>query len=333
MKKLKIKTKDTGKRIDVFLATSLPDTTRSQIQKLIKQELVTVNGQSATCHHKLKGGDIIEIGEEKKEPGLEASRPGSFFYSNSELSSGYPELSSESANIEIIDKTKEFLIINKPAHLTVHGANHIKSITLVDLLLKKFPSLKKIGEDPARPGIVHRLDKEVSGLMVIPRTQDSFDNIKMQFQKRIVKKTYTALVYGAINKEADEIKFPIKRSADGFKMAAIPETNKKKINLDGRISITEFRILKHFINYTLLQIRIKTGRTHQIRVHLLAYGHPIVGDNLYNTKKTREQNTKLNLNRLFLVANKLSFTDLKGKLCEYVIDLPLELTNFLKKIK
>ena len=108
-------------------------------------------------------------------------------------------------DVEIIEETPEYLVINKPAGLTVHGTKFVKGKTLVDVLLPKYPELTKIGEDPDRPGVVHRIDREVSGLMVVPRTQDSFDNIKEQFQKRTVNKNYTALVYEAIHKKEDEI--------------------------------------------------------------------------------------------------------------------------------
>lgn len=232
-----------------------------------------------------------------------------------------------------IKENKEFLVINKPAGLLVHGAGHIKEKTLADQLLKDYPGLAKVGEDPERPAIVHRLDKLVSGLMVIPKTQASFDNLKEQFQARKIGKEYTALVYGQIETDEGEIDFPIKRSSRGFKMAAIPKTIKKETNPDGRQAITEFRVIKKFINYALLKVKIKTGRTHQIRVHLLAFGHPIAGDDLYSTKKTREKNKKLNLGRIFLVATKLGFKDLDGVGQEFEIGLPKELEEVLEKVK
>ncbi|MCK4554834.1 RNA pseudouridine synthase [Candidatus Parcubacteria bacterium] len=234
---------------------------------------------------------------------------------------------------QTVFENNNFLVINKPAGLLVHSANHIKEPTLADQLLKKYPELIKIGEDPIRPGIMHRLDKQVSGLMAVAKTQVAFDHLKKQFQDRTIIKIYTALVYGKIEKDEDEINFPIQRSSKGHKMAALPLTTKGKFTEEGRQAITEFEVIKRFINYTLLKVKIKTGRTHQIRVHLAAYGHPVVGDDLYSTKKTKEKNKKLNLGRIFLVANKLSFIDLNGKQKTFKIDLPEELKNFLKKIK
>lgn len=254
-----------------------------------------------------------------------------------------------------IFENKDYLIINKPAGLLVHGADHIKEPTLVEQLLDNHPEIIKVGDDPARPGIIHRLDRDVSGLMIICKDQETFDSLKEQFQKRTVEKEYTALVYGKIEKDEGEIDFPIKRSSKGFKMAAVPASFTPSFNsadkpvplkararrvrrarlrlTTARQAITEFEVIKKFINYTLLRVKIKTGRTHQIRVHMLAYGHPLVGDNLYSTKKTREKNKKLNLGRVFLVANELSFYGQKGERRTYKINLPSELEGFLKKIK
>ena len=232
-----------------------------------------------------------------------------------------------------IFENNEYLIVDKPAGLLTHGAEHIKEKSLADLILEEYPKIKKIGEDPYRPGIVHRLDKLASGLLVIAKTQASFDNIKKQFQKRLVDKNYIALVYGQISKDEDEINFPIARSAKGYKMAALPLTDKKEKTQSGRIAITEFFVKKKFINYTLLGIKIKTGRTHQIRVHLSAYGHPIVGDDLYGTKKTKIKNAKLNLGRLFLFSHQLSFNDLSGKKQTFKASMPNDLKKILEKIK
>lgn len=311
-----------GDRLDKFLSEKYDIYSRSQVQKLIKSGKALVNKKVVTPHYKLKENDKIYFNPVilEEEGNKEKDIVRNFEFSE----------------IEIIDDNDEYLVINKPAGLIVHGGDSVREITLVDLLLESYPGLKKIGEDPLRPGIVHRIDKEVSGLMVIAKTQDSFDNLKNQFQKRTIKKEYTALVYGSIQKEKDEINFPIKRSTNGFKMAAMPITDKEGFNEDKegvRRAITDFQIIQRYINYTLLKVKIKTGRTHQIRVHMLAYGHPIVGDNLYNTKKTRELNDKIKLNRIFLAATSLAFSNLSGQVKNYEIKLPDELTIFLEKIK
>lgn len=232
-----------------------------------------------------------------------------------------------------IYENEEFLVINKPAGLLVHGAEHIDEPTLVDDLLRNYPALAKVGEDPDRPGIMHRLDKPVSGLLVIAKTPASFENLKRQFQERTIEKHYTALVYGRIDKDEDEITFQIKRSAQGNKMAALPLSDKGEAITDGRRAITEFSIMKRFINYSLIDVRIKTGRTHQIRVHMSAYGHPVVGDDLYGTKKTRIKNAKLNLGRIFLVATRLEFNDIAGERHNFTLPLPPDLQNFLDGLR
>ncbi|MDD5291176.1 MAG: RluA family pseudouridine synthase [Patescibacteria group bacterium] len=321
MEKLRITTKQAGERLDKFLAGQLPDFSRSQIQKIIKQGGVTASGKIVSSHYNLKEGDEIMV----SSPVRPAAKDSFLIFKKSNFS--FPE---------IIAETDEYLVINKPAGLVMHGTDPFKEESLAEILVKKYPELKKVGEDPERPGIVHRLDKEVSGLVVIAKTQDSFNNLKNQFQKRTMEKEYTALVYGQIGKDEDNILFPLKRSSDGSKMAALPITDREEKNVDKpgvRRAITGFKIIKKFINYTLLKVKIKTGRTHQIRVHMLSYGHPLVGDDLYSTKKTREQNKKLNLGRVFLVADKLSFYDLAGDKQTFTIDLPGELKEVLNKVK
>lgn len=234
---------------------------------------------------------------------------------------------------KIIDKTKDYLIVRKPAGILTHGAEHIQEDNLADQLKRDFPELEKIGEDPWRPGIVHRLDKLASGLLIIPRTNEFFEYIKKKFQNREIKKVYTALCYGTIEKDEVDIDFPIKRSSQGNKMAALPTTVNGKANFDGRYASTYIKVEKRYINYTLLKIRIHTGRTHQIRVHLSAYGTPLVGDDLYATKKTKAKNQKLNLGRIFLMANELEFLDMAGNTKNYQIELDKELVEFLNKIK
>lgn len=317
-----ISEKQTKQRLDKFLFDHRDENgqsfSRQQIQKLIKQGLITVNNQTTKPHYLTKEKDLIIINDNWE------------LLSKEKTIIAQPIKHKEPLNI--LAETAEFMVINKPAGLAVHGGTD-GAITLADILISQYPKLIKVGDDPARPGIVHRLDKDVSGLMVIAKTQDSFDNLKKQFQQRKIIKKYTALVYGQINLDNDTISFPVRRSADGFKMSALPLTKKGQPNKDGRLAITEFSILKRFINYTLLKIKIKTGRTHQIRVHLSAYDHPIVGDNIYSTAKNRAQNNKLDLDRIFLVADELSFTDIAGHEQKFIITLPDQLKNLLEKIK
>ena len=323
MIEIKITKENKGSRTDKFLAEILPadfelEITRSQIQKLIKEDLITLNDKSFNSSYKLKEGDVINIIKTKvKEKDTT------------------PALKKLNLKIEdiIIEETEDYIIINKPAGIIVHDYEHIMEETLVDVLLEKYPEIRQIGEDPARPGIVHRIDREVSGLMVIARNQNSFDSLKEQFKDRSIKKYYKTLVYGEVVKDHDEIRFPITRSKSRYKMAALPETVKGEKQELGKIAVSEFDVIQRLINYTLLKVKILTGRTHQIRVHLSAYGNPLVGDDVYTTNKLREKNNKKKLGRIFLVAFYLSFKDLKGEVKEFEIELPKVLTEFLKTAK
>ena len=163
--------------------------------------------------------------------------------------------------------------------------------------------------------------------MVLALTQDSFDNLKRQFQKRQVEKHYQALVYGQIAKAEDRITFPLERSASGKKMAARP------MGSEGKVAITEFKILERLINYTFIEVNLKTGRTHQIRAHMAAYGNPIVGDRVYSTANTRRLYKKTGLDRIFLNSVFLSFTDLAGVRKSFEAPLNAELQDFLAKAK
>ena len=279
-------------------------------------------------------------------------------------------------DIKIISDQKDYLVILKPAGLIVHRGNGIKEKTLIDYIVELYPEIEKVGDDPDRPGVVHRLDKEASGLMVIAKNNDSFEHLKNEFKKRKVKKEYTALVCGKIAKEYGIIDFPIKRSSQGYKMAAIPspqneeeevllktskeeyqkysekedeETSKtderdygKKSNREkgslkalekSRQAITEFKVAKEFINFTLLKVTIKTGRTHQIRVHFYAYGNPLLGDMLYKNKKSKIQTQKVKPGRIFLMADCLGFKDQEGNWQEFKADLDQDLKDILNKIK
>jgi len=233
---------------------------------------------------------------------------------------------------KLIFENQDYLVIYKPAGLLTHSTLKKKEESLADQLLQDFPEIKDVGDYPEeRPGIVHRLDKFVSGLLIIARNQETFQYFKQEFKNRKIIKNYLALVYGKIEKEDDTINFPIQRSSKGFKMSALPLINKGFKNEIGREAITNFEVIKKFINFTLLKVNIKTGRTHQIRVHFFAYSHPIVGDTLYYTQKTKRKNEKLALNRFFLIANELEFIDNKQENKKFIIDLDQDLKDFLKE--
>lgn len=287
-------------RLDKFLTSELADFSRSQIQKMIKNGEIVVNGAKATPHQPLKTGDVIFLKKIVK-----------------------PKIAPLAKEPQIITDTADYLIINKPAGLIVHGAKGIKEKTLTDWLIKKYPVVKKVG-DPTRPGLVQRLDREASGLMVIAKTQKMFNHLKEQFQKHLIKKEYWGLAHGNISKNEGVINFPLLRSKTSGKIVAKPAGE------TGKASITEFAVLKRFTNHTYLNLTLKTGRSHQLRAHMQAYGHPLVGDQLYKNKKNKE---KIKLDRIFLHSHLLGFFDLNNHWQEYQSDLPEQLNNILINLK
>lgn len=299
-----------GERLDKFLVKKFPQFSRSLIQKNIKNNLILVNNKKASPHYALKENDEIEVKIQKIEK---------------EISSKEINLTADkNIPLEIVFENKDFLIVNKSAGLVVHPSSTASIGTLTNALLAHYPLIARVGEDLLRPGIVHRLDKEVSGLLVIAKNQTAFDHLKKQFIERQIKKEYLALVCGQIHQNEGEINFGIKRSKKNPNlMAAVPVKT-------GRRAITYFEVVKKFVNYTLLKLTLKTGRTHQIRVHLKALGHPVVGDQLYKIKKYKE---KIKLDRLFLHAETLGFFDLAGQWQEFHSPLPEELEEILKNLK
>ncbi len=224
---------------------------------------------------------------------------------------------------KIIYEDKNILVIDKPAGLEVASQIEKDEPTLVDWLVKKYPAVAHVGPDPARPGIVHRLDKNASGLVVVAKNEPSFENLADQFKNRKVDKEYLTLVYGEVSQDEGTIEFPLARAKSG-RFAALPLGSEK-----GRMAITEYEVAERFRNFTLLKVKIKTGRTHQIRVHLFALGYPVVGDQLYSQKKNKNQP----LTRLFLHAAKLGFLGLDGERFDFESNLPEELADFISALR
>lgn len=280
--------KSDGERLDIFLAAHLSGKTRSAIAKLLKNGAGKVNGKTASVHHFLKAGDSVIFDDSIKL--IRTVRQTSEALSRTSV-----------FKIDILEETDDWLVLDKPSGLLVHPDSTHLSNTLVDFLVDHYPPLQKIGEDPERPGIMHRLDKEVSGLMVIAKTQAAYDDLKRQFAEHSVDKIYLALVHGEMEKDFGEIKFRIARSKTKARMAARPEHE-----AEGKAAWTHYETITRFPGATLLKLKIFSGRTHQIRAHLLALGHPVVGDTLYSLRQT---DRKLKPARLLLQAIELSFTD------------------------
>ena len=286
-----------GNRLDKFLTERLEEYSRTQVQKLIAEEHVLVNGQVANKKQILEEGDSITV-DESQLPSNEIFQ----FVPNPEVT------------VQVVEETTEFIVVHKTIHQVVHPANAYEhNNTLANGLLAKYPELQQVGDDPMRPGIVHRLDKDVSGLMVIARTPEMFEHLKSQFQQRLVYKRYVALVHGVLSEQEGQINFGIERSSREYtRMAAVPVGQ-------GKDSLTEYEVLQQFQHYALVALHPHTGRTHQIRVHLNAIGHPIVGDKVYHPKKFI---TRLQPNRICLHAEELRFHDIQEQ--EHRFTSPIE---------
>lgn len=314
-------------RFDKFLTEKLGQT-RSQVQKQIKSDTFLINGKKPSVHQFLNTGDVVEIKNQKSK--IQSITDTIKKTVSKTIAKTNPE---KTPNILI--KEKDYLVIEKPAGLLVHSTHETHTeLTLVDWLIKKFPGIKKVGdpvsllkeENIFRPGILHRLDRDVSGLMIVARTQKGFDYFKKEFKLKNVKKEYIALASGVISKDEDKLIFPIARSRDG-KLVALPVNSEK-----GKSAATEFDVLQRFHNHTLIKLNLLTGRTNQIRIHLSAYNHPLVGDKVYASNKF-QRIEKIKLKRVFLHAQRLEFTDPSGNEVKIESSLPEELDNIIKNLK
>lgn len=225
--------------------------------------------------------------------------------------------------MKIIFENKDILVINKPAGLIVHPVNKSQKNTLVNQILSYYPKIKDVGDDALRPGIVHRLDKDTSGLMVVAKNNSAFEYLKKQFAEQKVVKKYLALVIGKVKDKKGIITKAISLSKKDYqKRSALLDDKAKK-------AWTEYQVLKSFKDYTLLEVKPKTGRTHQIRVHLASIGYPLAGDKQYKFKR---QPWPENLNRQFLHAAYLKFQLPGGKMMEFKSELPRDLEEALFKL-
>ncbi|MDP3901736.1 MAG: RluA family pseudouridine synthase [bacterium] len=231
------------------------------------------------------------------------------------------------SELKILYQDVNLSVVNKPAGLLVHpiktreGAERTQhEITLVDLLLKKFPKVRKVGDDPKmRPGIVHRLDKDTSGVMIVALNQASFEYLKKQFQEHKIVKNYLALAHGHIQKKQGTIDKPLGIAPDSTRRSTLSHKMVKS-------AITDYRVVKYVGPYTLLSVTPRTGRTHQIRVHLISIGHPIVGDKVYGRREVS------GLSRQFLHAESIEFTTPQGSRLKVAADLPEDLQSFLNSL-
>ena len=288
---------ESDERLDRYLQRRFPDLTRSRIQRLIEQGNVSVNDQSMPSSYKVKRDDAISLRIPAPSPS---------------------NLEPQNIHLRIVFQDPHILVVDKPAGLTVHPAPGHPDGTLVNAVLAICSDLKGIG-DELRPGIVHRLDKDTSGLMVIAKTHQAHECLSKQFKDRIVVKSYTALVLGHLTEPNGVIEESIGRHPRHRKRMAVLTS--------GRHAITRYRTVRQVRGFTLLDILPSTGRTHQIRVHLASIGHPIAGDTVYGHRES-------GLNRQFLHANRLGFRlPSSGDEIDLMEDLPDDLKGFLQTLE
>ena len=251
--RLELVVSGSGERLDRYVAQRCPHTSRSHIQRLIGEGRVTVNGRAARESLRLRDGDRIEALIPPPSP---------------------PQPQPQPMPLSIVYEDGDILVVNKPAGLTVHPAAGHPDHTLVNAVLAHCPQLAAGGA--ARPGIVHRLDRDTSGLMVVAKNEAAYQHLTRQWRARSVLKRYTVLVFGRLSPRSGTIEAPIGRDPGQRKRMAVVS--------EGREARTHYRVVEYIDSYSLLEVTLETGRTHQIRVHLSAIGFPVVGDGVYGRK-------------------------------------------------
>ena len=316
---------DAGQRLDQYVAASLPDVSRARVQQLIERGEVLVNGATAKASLRLKGDERITIAGPPQAPPLRAI--------------------AEEIPLDVVYEDEDLAVVNKPAGMMVHaGAGATDDArnrgTLVNALLHHFEALSGVGGE-LRPGIVHRLDRETSGLMVVAKTDEAHRRLARQFSSREVHKTYVALVHGWPKKERGTIRSSISRDVQR-------RTRMTTRRAGGRDAVTHYVVTRKidspYGKFALLEVKIETGRTHQIRVHLASLGHPVVGDSLYgapgelraqsNKQRAAGMPTALTLARNFLHSAELELKHPRtGKTLKFRRPLPEELEGLLRKLE
>lgn len=305
----KIGPDDVGVRLDAFLASQIEGWSRARLQRVIEAEDVLVNGKACKPSYKLREHDELEV--ELTSPVTTSFTP-------------------EAIPIEIVHEDDTLVVVNKPAGLVVHPAAGIHSGTLANALAYHFQQLPNASS--VRPGIVHRLDRDTSGLLVVAKTESALEDLSDQFRDRSVYKSYVALVHGRVPSDSGRIEEPLARDRSNRTRMAVVR--------GGRGAVSIYRVKRRFNRFTLLDVELKTGRTHQIRVHLAWLKHPVVGDETYGGGRDNTiQNPKLkaqirSLGRQFLHAEKLAFVHpTTSERVLYQSPLPPELSNLLIEIE
>jgi 23S rRNA pseudouridine1911/1915/1917 synthase len=293
---------DVGKRLDQFLHEHLPAYSRARLQDWIRQGRVRVNGAGRRASYVMRAADAVEAEPAELTP----------------LRAG-----AEDIPLRILYENADLVAIDKPAGMVVHAGAGVHSGTLVNALLHHFSSLSKVGGE-LRPGIVHRLDRYTSGVLLVAKTDVAHRALAAQFAGREVEKVYIALVHGAVRLEVGRIEKPIARDP----VRRVRMTSRLE---HGRTASTRYRVLRRWPGFTLLEVRIGTGRTHQIRVHLSSIGHPVAGDRLYGAPARIEAMPPLE--RYFLHAHRIRFLlPSSGEALAVESPLPPELVEWMAKL-
>ena len=306
---LEASAEDAGARLDAFLAARVEGVSRSTLKRVIEDGDVLVGGSAAKPSLKLKGGERVEV--ELPAPPPSGVEP-------------------EDIPLEILHEDEEVVVVNKPAGLVVHPAAGVHSGTLANALAFHFGQLA--GGGSSRPGIVHRLDRDTSGVIVVAKTARAHESLSDQFRERTVFKSYVALVHGATKEEKGKIEEPLARDPRNRTRMAVVRS--------GRAALSLWRVRQRFTRFTLLDVQIKTGRTHQIRVHLAWIKHPVVGDETYGGGRDKTiADPRLRarvaaLGRQFLHAERLGFHHpADGEWMSFTAPLPPELSEFVEALQ
>jgi 23S rRNA pseudouridine1911/1915/1917 synthase len=301
-----------NRRLDKYLQGRFNQFSRSRIQKLIKEQGVNVNGKPAKTSHNLNPGDCIELTLPQKE---------------------VREIIPEDIPLDIIHEDQDIIVVNKPIEMIVHPARSYKTGTLVNALVHHFSNITDVGED-FRPGIVHRLDKNTTGCLIVAKNETAHWKLSKQFQARTVKKFYLTIVHGNPELSADRINKPL---------GIHPHIREKcAVRADGKKAVTIYQVLEEFQGYSLVKLDLRTGRTHQIRVHMSHLGHPIVADDMYGGKQVyswqiKNKNPRVEeplMNRVALHAWKLEINHPQtDKRMKFTAELPDDIQKFLNQLR
>jgi len=307
---LKIDQESVGRRLDSYIASQITQWSRARLQRLIEDEDVLVNGKPSKSSYRVQENDEIEV---------ELTTPDTIGFSP------------ENIPLDIVYEDETLVVVNKPAGLVVHPAGGNQTGTLANALAYHFEQLPS-QPGVLRPGIVHRLDRQTSGLLVVAKTETALENLSDQFRGRTVFKSYVALVHGRVEKDSGRIDQPLARDPGNRTRMAVVR--------GGRSALSLYRVRRRYQRFTLLDVELKTGRTHQIRVHLSWLKYPVVGDETYgggrdNTVQDAQLRARIrNLGRHFLHAEKLGFTHpLTAAPMQFAAPLPEELQSLLADVE